>query len=81
MTCASNKLLLGWQAAKGEMHVKPQHRNLEGERSHSVPDWCVKGALSSVHCWHDIGQYKKHIHHSMHMFWVLKRTISLRWFF
>ena len=23
-------------------------RNLEGDISHSVPDWCVMGALSSV---------------------------------
>ena len=33
-------------------------RNLDGDISHAVPDWCVQGALSSVHCCLDIQQYK-----------------------
>ena len=33
-------------------------RNLDGDISHAVPDWGVKGALSSVHCCLDIQQYK-----------------------
>jgi len=33
-------------------------RNLEGDRSHTVPDVRVQGALSSVYCCLDIAQYK-----------------------
>ena len=33
-------------------------RNLEGDISHTVPDFCVHGALSSVHVLVDIQQYK-----------------------
>ncbi|KAH3833861.1 hypothetical protein DPMN_107177, partial [Dreissena polymorpha] len=33
-------------------------RNLDGDRSHDVPDIRVKGMLSSVHCCLDLAQYK-----------------------
>ncbi|KAK3098591.1 hypothetical protein FSP39_021054 [Pinctada imbricata] len=33
-------------------------RNLEGDISHSAPDWKIQGTLSSVHCSLDIAQYK-----------------------
>lgn len=33
-------------------------RNLEGDISHSAPDFRVKGVLSSVHCSLDTAQYK-----------------------
>ena len=33
-------------------------RNLEGDLSHSVPDFCVDGTLSSVHASIDVNQYK-----------------------
>jgi vacuolar protein sorting-associated protein 13D len=37
------------------LHVE---RNLEGDVSHSAPDWRAAGQLSSVNCHLDIGQYK-----------------------
>ena len=33
-------------------------RNLEGDLSHSVPDFCIDGTLSSVHASIDVNQYK-----------------------
>ncbi|CAH1798376.1 unnamed protein product [Owenia fusiformis] len=33
-------------------------RNLEGDISHNVPDFCVQGALSSVHCSLDLKEYQ-----------------------
>lgn len=33
-------------------------RNLEGDVSHSAPDWRAAGQLSSVYCRLDMGQYK-----------------------
>ena len=33
-------------------------RNLEGDISHNVPDFCVDGTLSSCHFTIDINQYK-----------------------
>ena len=33
-------------------------RNLEGDISHNVPDFCINGTLSSCHFTLDINQYK-----------------------
>ena len=33
-------------------------RNLEGDISHNVPDFCVEGGLSLVYCTIDLEQYK-----------------------
>ena len=33
-------------------------RNLDGDRSHAVPDFRIEGSLSSVYCCLDIAQYK-----------------------
>ena len=38
-----------------QLHVE---RNLEGDISHSAPDWRIQGALSSVYCSLDITQHK-----------------------
>ena len=38
-----------------DLHVE---HNLEGDMSHSAPDWCAAGQLSSVYCRLDKEQYK-----------------------
>ncbi|CAL1546810.1 unnamed protein product [Lymnaea stagnalis] len=38
-----------------ELHIE---RNLEGDVSHTAPDFCINGKLSSVDCHLDIGQYE-----------------------
>ncbi|XP_059165407.1 intermembrane lipid transfer protein VPS13D-like [Physella acuta] len=38
-----------------ELHIE---RNLEGDVSHTAPDFCIKGNLSSVDCHLDVSQYE-----------------------